>query len=204
MFCIILIKPVITLTELLWALVGLLLTIMGSFLGAQITNTPWQWTSNGVQAYPLGITYQIGAVLLVGCLGGANAGAIAQIAYLVLGLFGFLVFDQGGGLGYLQQPTFGYLLGFVPAAWVCGQFAFKTRNRPESIAFSCFVGLLIIHLTGIAYLTLGHFLKLSSTLANLSWLAAVSQYSIYPFPGQLAVICAVTVMAYLLRVFMFW
>ena len=74
---------------MLWALTGLLLTIGGTLLKASITDVPWAWTPQTIPLHLLGVSYQIGAVLLVGCLGGKNAAVISQIAYLLLGLAGF-------------------------------------------------------------------------------------------------------------------
>jgi len=190
-------------TELLWALIGLLLTIGGTFLEAYITNVPWNWTQQGVQAHSLGITYQIGAVLLVGCMGGKNAGAISQIAYLALGLTPwFPIFSQGGGIDYLTQPTFGYLLGFIPGAWVCGLLAFKAPQRLESLAFSCICGLLVIHITGLTYLILTNSLSLGAGSLPL-WKEAL-MYSVYPVPAQMVIVCAVTVLAFFLRQLMLY
>lgn len=190
--------------ELLWALIGLLLTIGGTFVEAFVTNPPWNWSGHGIQTVSLGVTYQIGAVLLTGCLGGKSAGALAQIAYIVLGLgLKLPVFTQGGGLGYLQRPSFGYLLGFIAGAWVCGFLAFRTQPRLESLAFSCLCGLLTIHLYGIGYLIVFHALNLA-TLSNLSLVQAIVNYTIYPLPGQLVVTCAVTVLAFALRQLMFY
>ncbi|KAM3101446.1 biotin transporter BioY [Phormidesmis sp. 146-12] len=194
---------VITVTELLWALIGLLLTIGGTLLKASITGLPWTWTSQTVPLHFLGVNYQIGAVLLVGCLGGKNAAVISQIAYLALGLVGFPVFAQGGGLGYLKEPSFGYLIGFIPGAWICGYFAFKTPPRLESLAFSSLCGLLTVHLTGIVYLILAY---------SLNWVDAAKQpffksllnFSVNLLPGQFAVVCAVTVLAFVMRRLMFY
>lgn len=138
-----------------------------------------------------------------GCLGGRNAGAISQIAYLVIGLTLFPIFAQGGGIDYLKQPQFGYLLGFIPGAWVCGFLAFQGSPKLESLAFSCTCGLLSIHLTGLSYLILTHALSWANTQA-LSLVQAAFKYSFYPIPGQLAVVCAVTVLAYCLRHLMFY
>ncbi len=190
-------------TELLWALIGLLLTIGGTFLPASIPSPPWVWGLHGVPTYPLGVSYQIGAVLLVGCLGGRNAGALAQIAYLALGLTWFPIFTEGGGIGYVREPTFGYLLGFVPGAWVCGYLAFKVLPRLESLALSCLSGLGIIHLTGMIYLTLGQWLHLPLKVDTPLW-QTLLKYSLYPLPAQFSVICAVTVIAFLLRRLMFY
>lgn len=184
--------------QLLWSLIGLLLTIGGTFVEVYFTSSPWNWTQHGIQTYSLGVTYQIGAVLLVGCLGGRNAGVLSQIAYLVLGLTWLPVFAQGSGIACIKQPYFGYLLGFISGAWVCGLLAFRTPPRLESLALSCISGLLTIHLTGLAYLILLHIFNWASTEVMTLQQAALS-YSLYPLPGQIAVVCAVTVLAYGLR-----
>jgi biotin transport system substrate-specific component len=184
--------------ELLWALIGLILTIGGTFLEAFITSPPWSWGNQGVQAQSLGVTYQIGAVLLVGCMGGKTAGAIAQIAYLLLGLTWFNVFTEGGGVDYIHRASFGYLLGFIPGAWVCGLLAFRVPSRLESLAFSCICGLLTVHLVGVGYLVLGYHGGWLQT-SNLTLWQAIATYSLSPLPGQLAIACAVTVLAFVLR-----
>ncbi|WP_421654462.1 biotin transporter BioY [Leptothermofonsia sp. ETS-13] len=190
-------------TELLWAFIGLLLTIGGTFLEAFVATPTWQWGTNSLQTHSLGVTYQIGAVLLVGCLGGRNAAVLSQIAYVLLGLTWFPIFAQGGGMSYIKEPSFGYILGFIPGAWVCGFLAFKALPRLESLVFSCLSGLLTIHLTGILYLVLSYS---SGWLgkAQIPLQQALLKYSLYPLPGQFAVICAVTLIAFTLRHIMFY
>jgi biotin transport system substrate-specific component len=188
-------------TELLWALIGLILTIGGTFLRASVTGFPWYWNGSDIPIYSLGVSYQIGAVLLVGCMGGKNAAALSQIAYLALGLLWLPVFDQGGGLDYYKQPSFGYLLGFIPGAWLCGWLAFKKHPKLENLSFSCVCGLLLIHTIGLTYLVFSHYIGWSSAEPLIT---DVSKYSLYPLPGQLALVCAVTVLAYVLRHLMFY
>nr|WP_202924781.1 biotin transporter BioY [Myxacorys almedinensis] len=193
----------ITLTELLWALIGLLLTIGGTLLKASTTGLPWTWANGQVPLHFLGVSYQTGAVMLVGCLGGQNAAVMSQIAYLALGLAGFEVFSQGGGLDYLTEPTFGYLLGFVPAAWICGYIAFKAPPRLESLAFSGLCGLMVVHTVGISYLLLSYLLNWLDA-ASVPLTKALMMYSVTLLPGQVAVICAIAVLAYVLRRVMFY
>jgi biotin transport system substrate-specific component len=182
--------------ELLWAFIGLFLTIFGTMVEASFANPLASWSDRVVPTVSLGVTYQIGAVLLVGCLGGKNAGALSQIAYLALGLTPwFPVFAQGGGMSYLSEPSFGYLLGFVPGAWVCGWLAFRDRSRLELLGVSCLAGLAVVHLVGIGYLLLRP--------DAVSW-SLVSQYSWQPLPGQLAIACAAAVLAYFLRLLLFY
>ena len=189
--------------QLLWSMIGLLLTMGGTFLEAYGITAPWNWSQHGIGTFSLGVSYQIGAVLLVGCLGGQNAGALSQIAYLVMGLTLLPVFAEGGGIGYVKLSQFGYLLGFIPGAWICGYLAFKTRPRLETLAFSCFCGLFTVHICGIAYLIISYILPWKGT-ENLSLIQAILKYSCFALPGQLVVVCAVTIVAYLLRHIMFY
>lgn len=189
--------------EILWAVIGLLLTIGGTFLEVHITNLPWRWNQDGIQTYALGVTYQIGAVLLVGCMGGKNAGALSQIAYLVLGLIFYPVFGQGGGLGYLNQPTFGYVLGFIFGAWICGFLAFKNPPKLEFLSLACLCGLFTIHISGLTYICVTHFLTKNTEDLILLW-DAIMKYSIHTLPGQLVILCSVTVISYLGRHLLFY
>lgn len=196
-------RRIIAPTDLLWALIGLVLTIGGTFLRASITNAPWDWAHSGLQTHSLGVTFQLGAVLLVGCLGGRNAAAMSQIAYVLLGLTWFNIFAQGGGLDYIHRPSFGYLLGFIPGAWICGALAFRVPPRLESLAFSCLCGLVTVHLVGMTYLAIAH---------SSNWLMAPTLplgqllilHSLQPLLGQLAILCAVTVISFALRHLLFY
>ena len=194
---------VITLTELLWAFIGLLLTIGGNFLHASIVGVPWSWTSQAVPAHFMGVNYQIGAVLFVGCMGGRNAGVISQVAYLLLGLAGFPFFVQGGGLGYAQQPMFGYLLGFLPGAWLCGYLAFRSKPRLEWLTFCAISGLAMIHTIGASYLWAIYSLNIADT-TKMTLNTALMTYSVSLLPGQLALVCAVSVLAFIMRKMMFY
>lgn len=193
-------SPISCPQEFLWGFIGLLLTIASTFFPASIIN----WSENGVTPQSLGVTFQIGAVLLTGCLGGKNAGALAQVAYVILGLTKLPIFAQGGDWQYWQQPSFGYILGFIPGAWLCGWLAFRYRRKLEMLAFSALCGLLIIHVCGLLYL-LGLFFfspVASDTIPSLP--AAILNYSLLPFPGQLVLICAVAIIAYILRLILFY
>lgn len=194
--------------QLLWAIIGLFLTIFGTFIEAFVTtNFPWDWTTQGIHFHSLKVTYQIGAVLLTGCLGGKNAGALAQIAYVVIGLFVLPVFADGGGeqygLQYLQKPSFGYLLGFIPGAWLCGWLAFRSKPTPESLTFSSLGGLLVIHIFGLVYLVSLHFISAPQSPIN-ELLTLAQNYSLYPLPGQLVIVCVVAVISYILRQILFY
>jgi biotin transport system substrate-specific component len=100
-------------------------------------------------------TLQTFFVLLAGLLLGSRLGALSQIVYVSIGLLGLPVFARGGGIGYIVQPTFGYLIGFVPAAYVVGVLVEKKPQAVRSHFFlASFCGLAIVYVFGLFYLWL--------------------------------------------------
>lgn len=69
------------------------------------------------------VTLQYLFTAMAGLLLGRRWGALSQAVYVLLGLVGLPIFTMGGGFGYVFQPTFGFLLGLIPAAWVVGAVA---------------------------------------------------------------------------------
>lgn len=88
-----------------------------------------------------------------GLLLGSKLGAMSQIIYVGVGLLGLPIFTQGGGISYIFNPTFGYLLGFIVAAYVIGKI---TENIKNITVIKCFLtilsGLFFVYLFGILYL----------------------------------------------------
>lgn len=111
---------------------------------------------------PLPVTLQTAVVLFSGLLLGARRAAAAALLYLCMGLFGLPVFTGGGGLHSVLQPSFGFIVGFVPAAWVVGRlgaFAAKPalpRFFPAATLlrriFACLAGIFVYDAVGVAWL----------------------------------------------------
>jgi biotin transport system substrate-specific component len=196
---------------LVWTIVGLFLTIGANFLPAYAISSPLQWLSAGIKPYPLEFKCQVGAVLLVSCLGGRIAGVLTQVAYLLLGLVWLKIFNDGGGIEYIQKPAFGYLLAFIPGAWICGKIAFKRfyfgSSEPmpqlEYLGLSCFCGLGTIHFFGIIYLILFKLIYWQQS-SDFKLLDAIVSYSVNPFISQSILACAATSIAFVLRRIMFY
>ena len=74
--------------------------------------------------YPVPMTMQTLAVLVVGVLFGWKLGVATILLYLFEGIIGLPVFagtpEKGIGLVYFTGPTMGYLLGFIPAVFFSG------------------------------------------------------------------------------------
>jgi biotin transport system substrate-specific component len=185
-----------TFLEIMWAVIGLLLTIGTTFLQAYVLVPSGSGDIMSLQQ--INSSFQIGAVLLTGCLGGKNAGLLAQVAYIFLGLSGFGVFYQGGGITYLRSPAFGYILGFIPGAWLCGWLALQQKPSISRLVVSCLAGLLVIHLVGIIYLLILGFRDPALIQATLT------QYSFQRLPGQLLVICATVTISFCIRLLLLY
>ena len=102
---------------------------------------------------PVPITLQTLAVVLSGLVLGSRGGAMAQLSYLGLIAMG-LPFDSAGvGAAALFGPTAGYLIGFVPAAFVAGWLAerFAITNWWGNFA-AAVAGTLVIYLVGVSWL----------------------------------------------------
>ena len=91
-------------------------------------------------------------VFLAGIILGGEFGALAMFTYIVLGLFGLPVFASApfGGPGYIFKPTFGYLLGYIAAAYVTGKIYYPGKLWRAIIGV--IAGLIVLYLFGLGYL----------------------------------------------------
>jgi biotin transport system substrate-specific component len=65
------------------------------------------------------------------------------------------VFTNGGGLGYVLQPTFGYLLGLIAGAFVCGIIVKKAQKLTMvSALLAALACMFTVYLFGLPYLYL--------------------------------------------------
>lgn len=147
---------------------------------------------------PLGvssITLQFLFTAMAGVLLGAGGGALSQAVYVALGLLGLPIFTAGGGFGYVLQPTFGFLLGLIPAAAVIGAMT-RRSTSPVRIAPACVVGLAVLYAIGVPYmaLILNGYMGKGMSVSGLLWAGML------PFlPGDAIKIVITAVLCPLLR-----
>jgi biotin transport system substrate-specific component len=132
---------------------------------------------------PIPITGQTLGVIIVGAALGSRRGAASLTTYLLVGLAGLPVFAGAvAGPAYVLSPSFGFILGFIPAAFVAGWFAERAWDRRPWLAFVGFVAASIIpFLVGVPYLAL-----ILATVAGASvTLTSVLDAGVWPFivPG---------------------
>lgn len=134
------------------------------------------------------ITLQLGFVVLAGMLLGPVNGTLSVVLYILIGLSGIHVFSQGGGPAYIFMPTFGYIIGFLPGAWISGKLSqiLPVDRQGLKYFFAALAGTAVIYLVGVLwlYLSLGGYGSSGTLTAFLStalWL---------PLPGDI-LCCAV-------------
>jgi len=104
---------------------------------------------------PVPLTFQSVTVVAIGLFCGSRLSSYSILLYLLSGLLGLPVFANGasGPLVFLG-PTAGYLIGFLPAAYVSGLLVEKNFAQKWISTFLCSViGVLPIFLCGIFILS---------------------------------------------------
>ncbi len=142
---------------------------------------------------PLGyssITLQTFFTAMAGCVLGPWYGALSQLVYVALGLVGLPIFTQGGGIGYLMQPTCGFLIGLIPAAWVIGRIAGR-KPEPKQIVPACLLGYGVLYAIGVPYMAL----ILNTFLGKGMGFSAIMWAGMIPFlPGDMIKILCITLL----------
>jgi len=127
--------------------------------------------------WPVPMTMQTFAVLVIGMGFGTRIGSLTIAIYLAEGALGLPVFagtpEQGIGLAYLVGPTGGYLIGFLAAGTLLGWLAERGWDRRIGTTLAAMVlGTALIFACGLAW------------LASLIGFAKAVQFGLLPFlPG---------------------
>ena len=111
------------------------LTAVGAFIKIPVPVVPF--------------TLQFLFTMLAGLLLGGKLGALSVGAYALLGL---PIFAEGGGFWYVLKPSFGYILGFIAAAYVTGRMTERMTGLTfGKILTANFIGLAIVYGAGMVY-----------------------------------------------------
>ena len=110
-----------------------------------------------VPFWPVPMTMQTLAVLMIGMAYGSRMAAGTVLAYLLAGAAGLPVFagtpERGIGLAYMMGPTGGFLLGFLLAAWVVGFLAERGFDRTLlRCGIAMLIGNALMVLSGVIWL----------------------------------------------------
>lgn len=106
-----------------------------------------------VPTWPVPVTLQSFAVAALAGAFGWRIGVATVLAYLVEGALGLPVFATGGGIAYLAGPTGGFLLGFVPMAYIIGSAADRgASGRLGLLLIAMLVADAVLFALGFAWL----------------------------------------------------
>jgi biotin transport system substrate-specific component len=125
--------------------------------------------------YPVPMTMQTFAILVLAMAYGPRLGAATLALYIAEGAVGLPVFagtpEKGIGLAYLMGPTGGYILGFLLAAMLVGWFAERGFDRsPARASLAMLAGNIVIYVPGLLWLG-----------AVAGWDKPVLAWGLYPF-----------------------
>jgi len=134
-----------------------------------------------VQPFLVPFSLQPVIVMLAGCLLAPAEAVLALTIYILLGLMGIPVFASPpyAGVAYLLKPSFGFLLGFIPAAGLMSLFMQRRPHTLGMLAAACLGGMVVYYLIGLPYL----YVVLTYYLHQPTGLLRVLQIGLLPFIG---------------------
>lgn len=126
-----------------------------------------------VPLWPVPVTGQTLAVLLVGATLGTVRGALALTVYAAFGIIGVPWFSEGSsGLDVIAGPTGGYIIGFIASAAFVGWLSEREWDRKIFKAIATFLGgTLVVFAFGLPWLAFSLGIGVDLTL----------EYGLYPF-----------------------
>lgn len=97
-------------------------------------------------------TLQLFFITLSGMLLGRKYGCISVLVYIAVGLCGIPVFTGGGGISYVLQPTFGYIIGFAAGAYTAGALTGPSpRPTFRKLLTAALAALAVVYVIGTVY-----------------------------------------------------
>ena len=112
---------------------------------------PLPFIDKSNNSFEMPITWQIPTIILLTLIFQKKVVLRAFSIYIILGLFLFPVFYQGGSIGYLLTPNFGFLLGVYPLIKIIDNLDKKNKINIEDFLKKGFLAIISLHLTGIFY-----------------------------------------------------
>ena len=175
------------------ALASLMMIIVGGLLPSGLISPSLNFPP---EVLNLPSSWQVPAILTCSLVCGPRISVIASVAYLTIGIFYLPIFHNGGSTSYLLTPSFGYLIGFIPACWASGHLSKqKGMNSLINLYVCALTGLMVIHACGVINLLIGsYFMRWPYELHEL-----ILSYSLIPLPAQLILSSAVALISLTLR-----
>ncbi len=172
-------KVKIPFTNIGLIVLAVILLICSTFLNINLQHytIPSNIFTNNTNAedfiYSFFIIPQVPVLMFICSALGKKMATISVFFYILCGLFFLPIFALGGGIRYIGEYSFGYLLAFIPAVVIAGSFLNKKYSFPNMIIASI-LGVLIIHTFGILYMVLIALIRHDSGSFITGWIGAQS------------------------------
>ena len=130
---------------------------------------PLPFIDKSSNSFEIPITWQIPTIIFLTLLFHKKVVLRAFTLYIILGLFISPVFHEGGSVGYLLTPNFGYLLGVYPLITIIDNLNTRYNLNVINFLINGFIAIGSMHLTGIFYnfIQIIFYSKLNLFLYNL-------------------------------------
>ena len=150
-----------------------------------------------IQSFDIPISLQVPSIILITLIFRSQVVTIAFSIYLLIGIFFLPVFHDGGSIGYLLTPNFGYLLGTYPLINIIDKF---NKLNHEFYYYSLLkFGVLAItsmHITGIIY----GFIQIIFFKQQDILIYNISKYSFGKFGYHLLMLIPITLLIKLINI----
>ncbi len=120
---------------------------------------------------------QIPMVFFIVALLGRKFGILTILCYITLGMF-FPIFALGGGITYMFENGFGYILAYIPAIFFTGTLL-KIKTDFLRIVLMAALGVFAIHILGILYMLFIATLKHAPMDLILGWISSQSGIQVF-------------------------
>ena len=128
--------------------------------------------------YCFRIIPQIPILMFICSVLGKKLSVTCACLYVFLGLFVIPIFSLGGGVGYISEYSFGYIISFILGVYICGCFINKTYSFLNMFLGSV-LGVLSIHICGIFYMIILTLIYNDGITFIKSWLVWQSGLKIF-------------------------
>jgi len=135
----------------------------------------WASAKISVPITPVPVSLQSFAVAALAAAFGWRIAVSTLLLYIAQGLAGLPVFAYGGGIQYLMSPSFGFILGWVPMAFIIGLAADRGNSGKLLPLFAAMlVGDAVSFAFGFSWLLAAGNIILSTGAALPKWLDATN------------------------------
>ena len=135
-----------------YKLIEILVSLQSLIISTMIpVYIPLPFVDKSSNSFEVPITWQIPTIIMLTVIFNRKVVFRAFSLYVIIGLFILPIFQEGGSIGYLLTPNFGYLLGIYPLIKIIDNINKKEKINIRYFLIIGFLAISAMHLTGIFF-----------------------------------------------------